>query len=200
MTILIGLATGLAYLIGAVLLFLICWAFDGYVRSYMARQREIPREVVKKAEQQFCQQVESARLALQGQRVESKLSLLNIVSALLKPMYYMGGIEGAVCVYLDADRRLLDIQSWVGDSRSVAIPLEGIAAHARGLGATGVAIAHNHPMPCSTPSDADVWHAADLKSVLEENGIRLLEDYVWCHNQFKSVLNTRRFRQLIGPT
>lgn len=151
------------------------------------------------AKDEFSGKVADARGGLCGKTVSSRLMLLNTMSALLEPVHYVGGIEGAVCVYLDSAKRILDIHHWVGDSNSVPMPPDAILAHALAIGSTAVALAHNHPNESSVPSDQDVWHAAGMVNVLQAAGISLSEDYVWCHNKYKSVLNTRRFRELAGP-
>lgn len=148
------------------------------------------------AVEDFRRRVNLAETALVGKAAGSKLDILNAVSDLLCPMYLAGGIEGAVCLYIGADSRILDVQHWVGDSCSVPMPPEDIRLRACALHARGVAVAHNHPNPCVTPSDQDVWHSAGLMATLQSDGIALIESYVWCGNKFKSVLNTRRYKDL----
>lgn len=148
----------------------------------------------------FKGKVHAARTTSVGSKIRTKYDLLNALGDLLEPMYSVGGIEGAVCIYFGPEREILDIQHWVGDSNSVPMPPETILYYARKLGASGIAVAHNHPNACVTPSDQDVLHAAGLISILEGDDVILIDSYVWCGNQFKSVLNTRRFKDLMKPT
>ena len=161
--------------------------------------REGALSMLRDAKGRFEVGVDSAREQLKGTRAESGIHLLNTISRLLEPLHYGPGIEGAICLYLGAEGRILDVQSWVGDAISVPMPPDQIAERAVDLRAEGVVLGHNHPNERPVPSDQDVWHAAGLEAILVRNGIRLAEDYVWCHNQYKSVLNTRRFKALVRP-
>lgn len=176
---------------------------DSLVRSHRHAEMQAQNQAVQREQehalQEFHERLASARGQLCGRVTKSRVSLLNTVSNLLEPMHYIGGIEGAVCVYLDAEKRILDVQHWVGDGWSVPMPPDAIAARAKTVKAVAVALAHNHPNNRSTPSEQDVWHSANLKEVLEAEGVSLVEHYVWCGNQYKSVLDTRRFKQLVGP-
>ena len=176
---------------------------DWLVRRSTNEKREAKRQEALRlrgaAADQFRDKVHSELDRLRGTVVGSRLALLNTVSALLEPMHYGAGVEGAVCVYLDAHSRVLDIHHWVGDDMSVPMPIGDIVAHAVAVRAKGVAVAHNHPYDSPVPSDQDVWHCAELVDALEGAGISLIEDYVWCHNKYKSVLKTRRFKELAGP-
>lgn len=151
------------------------------------------------AKAEFSGGIDGARSRLLGRKAPSKVWLLNTLSNLLEPIHYVGGIEGAVCLYLNQENCVMDVQHWVGDINSVPMPPDEITGHARAIGAASIAIAHNHPNNSPTPSDQDIWHGANLKANLESEGIRLAEDHVWCHNQYKSVLNTRRFKDLSRP-
>lgn len=200
---------GLGCLVGLGILAFIVYCFwplglallvDGLMRSHRTAKIESQRQAIlaqqQQAIQEFNHRIDLARQGLVRQKAVSKLWLLDTMSNLLQPIHYTGGIEGAVCLYLDSLNVVLDVEHWVGDACSVSMPPETILEHARSLGASGVAIAHNHPNNSSTPSDQDVWCSAGLKEMLQVEGIRLIEAYVWCHGQYKSVLNTRRFKEL----
>ncbi|HUV05635.1 MAG TPA: JAB domain-containing protein [Armatimonadota bacterium] len=203
---------GLGCIIGfgiVIFLIVILWplwlglGIDAVVRHSINARLEAKHQGVLKQQQlaagEFSERVATARRSLSGKPVASRLLLLNAMSALLEPIHYVGGIEGAVCIYFDSGNRVLDIHHWVGDDNSVPIPTDTIVAHALATGSHAVAIAHNHPNNNSVPSDRDVWHAAELIDALQAAGIGLVEDYVWCHNRYKSVLKTRRFKDLVRP-
>lgn len=172
---------------------------EWWTRAQREGKRQERLRLREAAANQLGERVRGERDRLRGERMGSRLALLNTMSALLEPVHYGAGVEGAVCMYLDGSSRVVDVQHWVGDEVSVPMPIDDIVARALSVGAKGIALAHNHPNDRPVPSDQDVWHAAELVGALQAAGILLVEDYVWCQNQYKSVLGTRRFKDLVAP-
>jgi DNA repair protein RadC len=80
-----------------------------------------------------------------------------------------------------------------GDEFSACVPIKTILSRAFVLGASAVAIAHNHPNGVAIPSDSDVMVTSELKYICEKADVEFIEHFVVSGHEYFPILR-RKFR------
>ena len=134
--------------------------------------------------------------AYEGSKIRRRTSALAAAEEIL-PSFHELGLEAAIVLYLNGDNVCAKAEVHFGDETSVYLPPERLRRSAEISGAEKVVMMHNHPDNRPIPSDPDVNHAAFLTEVLDP-GISLVDDFVWCRGgKIKSVLNTKRYKDMM---
>ena len=109
--------------------------------------------------------------------------------------------EISVIALLTAASQVLAIDYRLGEESTVTHAPADIVALAEHVGATKIVGTHNHPGASATPSDMDVAYCAALWDLARTQGIELVDYVVVCggsaDSQLRSVLQTRRFRDMV---
>ncbi|HST35694.1 MAG TPA: JAB domain-containing protein [Allosphingosinicella sp.] len=75
---------------------------------------------------------------------------------LLASLFVEGVTEKLAVLYLDAERRMLGLEEYPGQTDEAALPFRRMFASALRRDAVGMVIAHNHPSGDPRPSEADI--------------------------------------------
>jgi len=125
-------------------------------------------------------------------RYEAIYATTNILNNIIK--YY--NIEVLVIFLLDENNKCVNTKVIIGDTTKVTFSTDEIIAYSLENNAKKLIFAHNHPNNISTPSDIDVLTGAELLSKFEEHNLVLSDLIVCCHNEYKSVLDSIRFKKI----
>ena len=107
---------------------------------------------------------------------------------LIVPLFASASEEKVVAAHLDAGRRLIElIESGVGGTDEIELPVRAIIADALRLEAVGLIVAHNHPSGDSMPSDADLSATRILASTAANVGIRLHDHIIVAGGECRSL-------------
>jgi DNA repair protein RadC len=151
----------------------------------------------KKAKLERKKKARSATQHQIGRQIKNRRAALQTARAVL-PHFHQLGFESAAVLFLDDNNNCVHSEVRFGDETSVALPQAELFSACKRTGASKLVLMHNHPDNRAMPSDADVEYAADLYEGLPDD-VSLVDDFVWCRNEIKSVLNTKRFKQLVRP-
>lgn len=87
-----------------------------------------------------------------------------------------------------------DVNTYLGDaplgrgcSGSLTVRMREVFAHALGVSATGIVIAHNHPSGLCRPSQFDIDATRRLKTVAEALDIKLLDHLIFTQDATYSM-------------
>lgn len=83
-----------------------------------------------------------------------------------------------------------------GNISSVGFSMRDIAEIALRNGSAGVVLAHNHPSGCALPSKEDVQATEMIATSLAHIGVRLVDHVIISGNDFVSMAQSAKFRDL----
>jgi len=141
--------------------------------------------------------IEQQRQRLLGKKLNTRLEILDKMENILLAIQERLNREIMVVLYLSSNNIVQDAEYRLGDKSSVTFPQEEIIDKATTQGAKKLLIGHNHPTNNPTPSDADVRYGAHLYLLCQQREIELVDDFVLCRDELKSVKNALRFKQLV---
>ena len=116
-----------------------------------------------------------ARLKKLGQSLESSDSVRDFL------ILELAGLEREVfgCLFLDSRNRLIEYrQLFMGTVDSCSVYPREIVKAALHINASAIVLAHNHPSGYVEPSQADIKITKDLRSILVELDIRVLDHFI----------------------
>jgi len=160
-------------------------------------------EVLRRKDKRLCRETEQGfQKQLLGQTLPNRYSWVCTVAPILEEIDTQFGVEGLVMVLMDGDNKIVGARVRIGEVSSVSYSLEAMLEAAIRTSAVKLVSGHSHPrLSNATPSDTDVEDAANLYFALGEAGIELSEYLVVCKTaagrELKSVLSTRRFKQML---
>ena len=105
---------------------------------------------------------------------------------LLRPIMSAAAHELFHVVHLDGARRVLEINTSIGDPSSVELPIATILRRAVVLGARGLMIAHNHPSGDPTPSAADIEATRRLAETARDLDLHIYDHLVFAGDRCTS--------------
>ena len=162
----------------------------------LAIRNEEERKRIEEAEKRSASmgKAEFLAQALVGTEITNRHILIKACESVLS-VFHGIGCESIFVLFLDRRSACVHVETRFGDYYSVSFPATEIAQIATKVGAKKVVLAHNHPNECPTPSDMDVRQTASLVSVLDGD-IEIADSLVWCSVTVKSILNTKRYREI----
>ena len=111
---------------------------------------------------------------------------IDAATALFAPGFEGARGERLQVAYLDAGRRLIELQLHGGGANTIDLPLRRIVAKALELQARELVIAHNHPSGDPAPSDADLRMTRQLDSVVKPLGLKLRDHLIFAGGRWTS--------------
>ena len=134
---------------------------------------------------QFAAAIELARRALQEEmRKSSALTSPGAVRDYLRLALSRREEEVFVCLWLDAQHRVIDIQeAFRGTLTQTSVYPREIVKAALARNAAAVIFAHNHPSGVAQPSQADELLTRNLKEALALVEVRVLDHFIVAGNQ-----------------
>lgn len=106
-------------------------------------------------------------------------------------------VEKLSLLCLDGACRVCDF-IWLanGSFASVEVSVKSILSAATREDCAMIAIAHNHPSHLALPSQEDVEMTRRVKNILASIGIKLIDHFIICNNDYVSMRSSEKFKKL----
>ena len=143
--------------------------------------RRLTRKMREAIESQDAEQLIAGALAILEQRARygSALTSPNAVRDYLKLTLAGRERESFICVYLDAQHRVMDFaELFAGTLTQTSVYPREVVKAALGANAAAVIFAHNHPSGVAQPSQADELLTRQLKEALALVDVKVLDHFI----------------------